>query len=329
MGIYTDSLLLSEMYAIQLKNLTKEFGTLFRKERVLAVEGINIEIKKGEVIGLLGPNGAGKSTILKMICGLLKPTRGEIFINGRRLDNDRSQTLTLIGAVLEGSRNSIWSMTVKQNLTYFAYLKHVHGRALKERGEELLNSFELENKKNEMVKNLSKGMKQKLAIVLAFISDPDVILLDEPTLGLDVHTARLVKQRIVQMAEHNNKTVLLTTHRIEIVEEICERVAIVDKGRLIAFEKTERLLSGVGGEYYVIKLGGRPDTTVLEGLSMVRGVELDQSAGEEFVLRLILDRKDSLFKVLEALGRENRSRILSINKSEPKLEDVFVKMVGS
>ncbi|MDY6972581.1 MAG: ABC transporter ATP-binding protein [Thermodesulfobacteriota bacterium] len=317
------------MYAIQTENLTKEFHTLFSKKRALVVDDINLEIDRGEIVGLLGPNGAGKSTIIKMLCGLLKPTTGKIFINGRQMENDRSRILALIGAVLEGSRNSIWSMTVKQNLTYFAHLKNVYGRAFRERGDELLNSFELEDKRNEMVKNLSKGMKQKLAIVLAFINDPDVILLDEPTLGLDVHTARLVKQRIVHMAKRNNKTVLLTTHRIEIVEEICERVAIINKGRLIAFEETEGLLSSFGGEYYIIKLSGRPDTAILEGLSIVRDVELDQSAEGEFILRLILDRKDHLFKVLEALGQGNQSRVLAINRSKPKLEDVFVKMVES
>jgi len=317
------------MPIVEIRNLTKEFNGFFRKRPLVAVDNVNIDIQKGEILGLLGINGAGKTTILKMVCGLLKPTSGEIRISGLPLEKNRSKLLNDISAVLEGSRNSIWSMTVKQNLNYFGYLKNTRGRILMERGQELLNFFQLEHKKNEVVKNLSKGMKQKLAIVLALISDPDLILMDEPTLGLDVQTSKLVKQRIVQLARQDRKTVLLTSHQIGMVEEICDRVAIISKGKIIACERTGKLLQNMGREQYVFKFQERPDLSILNHIPEVKELEFLSGNNDDhfFSIRLIIDRKDNLFPILEALQKSS-AKILSITKSEPNLEDVFVRMIA-
>lgn len=316
------------MYSIEIKNLTKVFNGFFKKKPLVAVENVSLRVERGEIVGLLGVNGAGKTTLLKMLCGLLKPTSGEVFIDGQSLEKNRSRILSQIGAVLEGSRNSLWSMTVQQNLTYFGYLKNTHGKELKERGAELLDFFQLANKKDEVVKNLSKGMKQKLAIVLAFISDPELILLDEPTLGLDIHTAALVKKRIVDLARKYKKTVFLTTHQIEIVEEICDRVAIINKGHLIAFEKTDELLKNMGREQYVIKFSDQPDLSAFDDFPMVKNIrpEKRETDRDPYTVGLVIDRKDSFFSVLEAL-QGSQAKILSIEKSNPRLEDVYVRMI--
>ena len=317
------------IYGVQIKNLTKEFRSLFGRKRMIAVDDISLDVRKGEILGLLGPNGAGKTTLLKMICGLLKPTRGEIFINGKPLEKNLSESLSRLGAVLEGSRNSVWSMTVMQNLRYFGYLKNVHGKDLKSRSDMLLRFFDFEQKKNELVKNLSSGMRQKLAIILALINDPDLVLLDEPTIGLDVQSARQVKQRIVELAQNDNKTIILTTHQVNIVQEISDRVAIIDKGKLIAFEKTKSILNQRGKEYYVIRLSGRPDQSVLDSLSTAKDLELIQkkNMNDECVLHLALGQNNSFFEILKSLIREKNVTILSINKSEPNLEDILVDMV--
>ena len=319
------------IYGVQIKNLTKEFRSLLGKKRVIAVDDISLDIRKGEVIGLLGPNGAGKTTILKMICGLLKPTRGEIFINGKPFEKNRSESLASIGAVLEGSRNSVWSMTVMQNLRYFGYLKNVHGQELKSRSDMLLRFFDFEHKKDDLVKSLSSGMRQKLAIILALINAPDLVLLDEPTIGLDVQSARLVKQRIVELAQNDNKTILLTTHQINIVQEISDRVAIINNGKLIAFEKTESILHQMGKEYYIIKLSRRPDESVLKSLATAKNLELlqNKNINGEFVLHLASDHNNSIFEILQSLIDKKKITILSINKSEPNLEDILVDMVTS
>lgn len=316
-------------HGIQIKNLTKEFRSLFGKKRRLAVDNISLDVRKGEILGLLGPNGAGKTTLLKMICGLLKPTRGEIFINGKPLKKNLPESLSRLGAVLEGSRNSVWSMTVMQNLRYFGYLKNVHGQDLKNRSDMLLRFFDFEQKKNELVKNLSSGMRQKLAIILALINDPDLVLLDEPTIGLDVQSARQVKQRIVELAKNDNKTILLTTHQVNIVQEISDRVAIMNNGKLIAFEKTESILHRLGQECYAIKLSGRPAESVLNELPAAKDIELIQNKNinGEFTLQLALGQERSIFEVIKTLINARNIEILSINKSEPNLEDILVEMV--
>jgi len=317
------------MNIIEAKNLTKEFKGILNHKPLVAVADVSLGVEKGEIVGLLGVNGAGKTTLLKMICGLLLPTRGEVFVNGLSLRQHRSEVLGRIGAVLEGSRNALWSLTVEQNLTYFGYLKHSHGKPLKDRGSELLNFFQLEGKKNELVKNLSKGMKQKLAIILAFISDPELILLDEPTLGLDIHTASLVKQRIVDLARDRQKTIFLTTHQIEIVEEICDRVAIIHQGRLIAFERTDALLGNMGREHYIITFDAPPDIAPFQDLPAVDDVQLlpRNKANPAAAVRLTLNRKLMFFEVLKEL-QSAHAKILSIEKSNPKLEEVYVRMIG-
>ena len=319
-----------QMSYVVINNLTKTFDGFLSKSRLVAVDDVSLEIQKGEILGLLGVNGAGKTTMLKMICGLLKPTRGEIRINGLELEKHRSTLLNRISAVLEGSRNSLWSMTVRQNLTYFGFLKHTHGHLLKDRGSELLHFFQLDHKENEVVKNLSKGMKQKLAIVLAFISDPDLILLDEPTLGLDVRTAKLVKQRLVQLARQKRKTVLLTSHQIEMVEEICDRVAIINQGKIIALDRTDKLLKQMDREQYVFEFEKPRDLPALEDVPEFNGCELIPAPGDggHLSLRLVVDHRADLSRALDAFKKHNLS-ILSISRSKPSLENIFVKMTES
>ena len=315
---------------MRITNLTKKFRRRFIKTSITAVDHVSMEIKRGEIFGILGQNGAGKSTLLKMICGLLKPTGGQVFINGKPLEKYRRETLGEIGAVLEGSRNSLWSMTVRQNITYFGYLKNVYGSVLRHRARELLRLFQLEDKQDELVKNLSKGMKQKLAIALAFINDPSVVLLDEPTLGLDVQTEKIVRDLIVGLARGKNKTVLLSSHDLRLVEEICDRVVIINKGKLVRLNETKTLLRDLDQESYLIRLEGKPELERLKripGVSISKTHELTQMEGEVLV-RVTMGDHGRLFEVIDALRAEDL-RILSITKCEPSLEDVFVKVVES
>jgi len=311
-------------------DLTKRFVRRFGKTSITAVDHVSVEIKRGEIFGVLGQNGAGKSTLLKMICGLLRPSEGEVIINGKAVEKYRRETLSEIGAVLEGSRNSLWSMTVRQNITYFGYLKNVHGFGLKQRGERLLRLFQLEDKQDELVKNLSKGMKQKLAIALAFINDPSLVLLDEPTLGLDVQTERIVKELIVGLSKEKNKTVLLSSHDMRLVEEICDRVAIISKGRVVRLDETKSLLRNIDQEVYLIRLEGTPELQRVAGIGEVRIIKVQERSQKEgeCLLRVTMGHHERLFEVIDALRAEDL-RVLSITKCEPSLEDVFVKVVES
>lgn len=317
-------------HTIQTKNLTKRFRRRFRGATITAVDHVSLGVERGEILGILGQNGAGKSTtLLKMICGLLRPTEGEILINGRHLEKHRQETLAEIGAVLEGSRNSLWSMTVWQNMRYFGYLKNMYGGALKRRVGELVRLFQLEEKQNELVKNLSKGMKQKLAIAFAFINDPSLVLLDEH-LGLDVQTERIVKDLIVHLAKENNKTVLLSSHDMRLVEEICDRVAIISEGKLLRVDETKNLLRNLEQEIYFIRLERTPEFQRLGRIPGVRiGKVHEQSQKEDgCLIRVTMEHHERLFDIIDALRAEGL-RVLSITKCEPSLEDVFVNLVKS
>lgn len=319
-----------EGYTIQTIELTKRFVRRLIGKSITAVDHVNLEVKRGEILGILGKNGAGKTTLLKMICGLVRPTEGQVIINGIPFEESPSQVLSSIGAVLEGSRNSLWSMTVRQNITYFGYLKNVHGPILKQRAMDLLMLFQLEDKQNELVKNLSKGMKQKLAIALAFINDPKVVLLDEPTLGLDVQTERIVRDLVVRLTKKDNKTVLLSTHDMRLVEDICDRVAIIHKGRLIALGKTKDLLQGIQHEKYLIRVDGN---FTLEAVRDLEAIDFIQEAyispdEERCVIKVVMKDHNALFAVIEELRRKDK-KILSITRSKPTLEEFFVNLVKS
>jgi len=308
---------------IETKDLTKIFRKRFGMDRITAVDHVNMRVRKGEIIGILGPNGAGKTTLIKMMCGLLRPT----IINGRELERCRREILAEIGAVLEGSRNSIWSMTVEQNLRYFGSLKNVYGKALKERGDELLNLFQLANKKKVLVKNLSKGMKQRLAIALAFVNDPELVFMDEPTLGLDVQTARTVKTLVTKLTKKSDKTIIISTHDMRLVEQICDRVALINRGRLIALDKPSSLLKTGEQETYLVRLKGVPNLGCLKAISDVSCVELVGCDPEgESVIRIRIRGGDALFEVIQSI-KKNQCHLLSISKDENRLEDIFVKMV--
>ena len=318
------------MSALRVENLTKIFVRALSRRSVLAVDHVNFSVEKGRIVGILGPNGAGKSTLLKMICGLIKPTYGNIFIYDKLLSKNQYSILSSIGTVLEGSRNSLWSMTVEQNLTYFGYLKNVHGRIMKKRIAQLLDLFDLEYKRHELVKNLSKGMKQKLAIALAFINEPDLILLDEPTLGLDVHTARLVKERIVQLARQHKRTILLSSHNMAVVEEISDDVAIINRGKLIIYDETKKVMGRIAQESYTIKVKGQPDIELLRHIPVVQDIKILKplSRDEDLIIRVTMNSEDSLHEILQGLNKDG-IKVLSVNKYKANLEDIFVRMVES
>ena len=178
------------------------------------MDEITLSVLPGQVIGLLGPNGAGKTTTIKMTCGLILPTEGTIRINGYDVGRQRSHAVRQIGAVLEGSRNVYWPLSAWQNLIYFGRLKGLRTAQIRPRAQRLLTELGLWERRNETVGSYSRGMQQKVAIAAALITNPPVILLDEPAIGLDVEAARTVKDWIKHLADDKGKTVVLTTHEL-------------------------------------------------------------------------------------------------------------------
>ena len=198
------------MNAIELEGLTKTFRRR-GSAPVRAVVDLSLSIPRGQIFGFLGPNGAGKTTTIKMMCGVVIPDSGRVTLLGHDVRRNRGTAMRQIGAVLEGARTTYWRLSAMENLMYFGRLKGVRGKYLKPRAERLLKELDLWERRNDDVKEFSRGMQQKVAISAALMSDPPIVLLDEPTLGLDVESAQTVREWISQLAKVENKTVLLTT----------------------------------------------------------------------------------------------------------------------
>lgn len=219
--------------AVELLALSKTYSRR-RAPGVRAVDDVTLSVRAGEVFGFLGPNGAGKTTTIKMMAGLVTPTSGTARLNGFDIATQRSAAVMQVGAVLEGGRNVYWTMSASQNLLYFGRLKGLRADEIRPRGERLLAELGLWDRRNEQVGGFSRGMQQKVAIAAALITDPPILLLDEPTIGLDVQAARTVREWITQLARDEAKTVVLTTHQLNVVQELCDRVAIIKDGVIAA-----------------------------------------------------------------------------------------------
>lgn len=311
------------------KNETTEERRLYEKRRVHAVKQVAFEIRRGEIFGLLGPNGAGKTTVVKMISGLVRPSSGDVYVAGMHVERQRLKVLRKIGVVLEGTRTSIWPLTPLENLAYFGNLKNVSGKVLRKRSHELLEFIGLSDKKDVQVRRLSRGQKQKLAICIALIADPDVILLDEPTTGLDVQSARSIKDRIIEMTREHNKTALVTTHDMGVAQELCDRIGIIKNGELAACKPTGELLDLFSEQVYELRLDRVPPNGVLSGIEGVLEVSMHEQEFDALCVVTIehdpVLRSQALYGVIDRL-RESGAQLRSVNLRQQSLENVFLRI---
>ncbi len=302
------------MDVLEARQLRKGFRA--GRQWVEAVRGVSLQLRAGEVLAFLGPNGAGKTTTIKMIAGLVYPDQGWVSIVGQ--DPFRQpQALAEVGAVLEGNRNVYWRLTPEQNLEYFGALKGLSRRQAQQRGEILLEKFGLTAKRRVSVQTLSRGMQQKLAIAVALIHDPKLLLLDEPTLGLDVEATLTVKELIREIAKEG-RGILLTTHQLNIAEELSNRVSIIQKGQIIAESSTQDLIRQFSGATFLIQIEG--------GMDPVRS-KLLESMGAEIRSPDQISYTGSaigLYEVLEAL---KPLPLISIQRDQADLTQVFLRLV--
>ncbi len=307
--------------SIALSGLTKRYRR--GKGWLTAVDDVTLTVPAGQVIGLLGPNGAGKTTTIKMACGLILPTAGTIWINGYDVGRQRAGAVRQIGAVLEGSRNVYWPLTAWQNLMYFGRLKGLRAREIKPRAERLLTGLGLWDRRDETVGSYSRGMQQKVAIAAALITDPPVLLLDEPTIGLDVEAARTVKDWIAHLAAGEGKTIVLTTHQLPIVQELADRIAVIRNGTIIADLPTASLLARFAEDRFEIRVAG-PLNGFAGGLPA--GARAEADAG---VTRVALRDADQ-GRLQDFLGelRAQDIPLLSVTQAQPDLEEIFLRLIG-
>ncbi len=239
-------------YAIETVNLTKYFTptpgiksllapSLRKREVIRAVEEVNIQVKGGEIFGLLGPNGAGKTTLLKLLSTLILPTKGTAYINGYQIAKDDEKIKSSIGLVTGEERSFYWRLTGRQNLEFFAALYNLFRDQTKIRIEELLNLLEIE-KPDKRFQEYSTGMKQRMALARCLLSDPPILLMDEPTKSLDPLTAKNLRVFIKkELVKRRKKTLLFTTHHLGEVKDLCDRIAIMDQGRIKAWGNLDEL----------------------------------------------------------------------------------------
>ncbi|HLX49677.1 MAG TPA: ABC transporter ATP-binding protein [Streptosporangiaceae bacterium] len=305
--------------AIELVGLSKVYGR--GQDALTAVDSVTLSVPEGQVIGLLGPNGAGKTTTIKMMASLIEPTSGRARLNGFDVSRQRSCAVLQIGAVLEGSRNVYWTMSPWQNLMYFGRLKGLPGPQIKPRAERLLTELGLWERRNQTVGTFSRGMQQKVAIAVALITDPPIILLDEPTLGLDVEAARTVKEWIRRLAAEG-KTVVLTTHQLAVTQELANRIAVIRSGKIIADLPTAELLASYAEDQFQIVVAGP-----LNGLraALPSGAEV---APDGEVTRVTLPGADTgaLHKFLGQLEAA-QVPLISVTKAQPDLEEIFIRLI--
>lgn len=250
---------------IKTEALTKKYGKL------IAVDGLNLEVKEGEIFGLLGPNGAGKTTLISMLCTILKPTSGRAWVNGFDIVKESSKVRKSIGIVFQ--QPSVDDLlTGRENLAMHNLLFGVPKRIRQQRINEVLALVNLEKRADDLVNTYSGGMRRRLELARGIMHHPKILFLDEPTLGLDPQTREHIWEYIRELAEKECTTVMLTTHYMEEAEQLCDRVAIIDYGRIVVLDSPQTLINQVAGDVVKIKQQN-PDIEKINKLDYVKNVQ--------------------------------------------------------
>lgn len=321
-------------FAIRTENLGRIYkirgGKKSDPKQLLALDNVSIEVHQGELFGLLGPNGAGKTTLIKILTTLLAPTTGKASVAGFDVDKQPEKVRPRINMVSGGESSGYGLLTVRENLWMFAQFYGIPSAVANWRIRELLAVVGLSDRINTKSSDLSTGLRQKMNIVRGFLTDPDVLFLDEPTLGLDVGASRDVRKFIREWIDQDqSRTLLLTTHYMVEADELCDRVAIINKGKVLACDTPATLKHRLQKEaIFRIEVSplnglGIAQFRDLQGVRKVTHQPLDGFAVLEFILA-----QDDVLGAVVNLMTANDVHILNLQKREPTLEDVFVDLVG-
>jgi len=304
--------------AISLQNLTKEFG------RMVAVDHVDLEIKTGELFGLLGANGAGKSTIIKMLTTMLKPSSGSARVWGHDLIEERNAVRSSIGVVFQDP--SVDNMlTGRENLDFHGRMYGMDGPLRRDRIDEVLRLVDLTDKANLKVEEYSGGMRRRLEIARGLMHRPHVLFLDEPTLGLDAQTRRYIWQYIRNMNKENGITVVLTTHYMEEADALCDRVAIIDSGKIVALDTPERLKDMIGSDSVSLDVQSGADALIssLQRFPWIKSATLVNGT-----VVLLVDHAQQRIPEIMLEANKCSAVVTSVGLHKPTLEDVFLKYTG-
>jgi ABC-2 type transport system ATP-binding protein len=345
----------NEVFSIQTINLTKRFakkrhrgffGFLRRgqsdskrKENndvTVALNKVNIKIRPGELFGLLGPNGSGKTTMIKCLSTILIPDEGTALVNGFDISKETSMVRASLGMVVGGERTLYWKLTARDNLMYFSSLYKMQRKHAKKRIEELLENFRISDRADERLEDYSTGMRQKVAIARALLHDPPILLLDEPTLGLDPNFSRQIRSQIRELSDNHGKTVLLTTHYMDEAEQLCDRVAFINNGNIVAVNTPHRLKAMIKEKEIVEVAVYRAPAgiekhihSLLPDVEVIKLIPGDEEGGNPSRIKIIGGTaEDHVGTIIDVLRKKN-VRICGLNVGVPTLEDVFIKLTGA
>jgi ABC-2 type transport system ATP-binding protein len=306
------------MKAIEVSNLTKKFGSL------TALNNISFSVGEGETFGFLGPNGAGKTTTIRILTGVSRPSSGTATIFGHDIEHDKIAARQSMGIVSENS-NVYDDLTAWQNLMFSAELYHVRKKAREEKANELLRKFELYDRRDDKVRGFSKGMKRRLTLSMGLVNSPRLLFLDEPTSGLDVQSNLIIRDVVSDLVKEG-VTVFLTTHNIEEANVMCDRVAIINKGNIVAIDAPEALKKTIQSVQSIEISFDHNSTEQLDELSHLPMVNEAQKAGDKF--KLYSENPSELIDVVVDYAQKNELKIVSIATLGPSLEDVFIRLTG-
>ena len=309
------------MIAVEITSLGRIYKPRGNSPQIVALNDVSLAIEEGEIHGLLGPNGAGKTTLVKVLSTVLLPTSGTASILGHDVVSETQAVRPLIGLVLGGDRGFYRLLTGRQNLEYWAALYKVPSSTAKRRVSDLLEMVNLTDRADYLFETYSRGMKQRLHLARGLVGDAKVLFLDEPTTGLDPIAARQFQSLVITL-KSEGRTILLTTHDMAEAEAVCDRVTLIDRGRILAVE-TPRSLSTLVAQFERIEFEGGPEGLV-ETLPSVPGVATVSSL-QEGGYRIELDDESSTSRVLEMLVAAG---VTSLRTTRPSLEEVYIRVLS-
>lgn len=308
---------------IQVKNVTKKYGSF------VAIKNFSFEIKHGEVIGLLGPNGAGKSTTMNMLTGFIEPSEGSITINGNDIVKNASEAKKSIGYMPENVPLYL-DLTVKEFVKYMAELKFVCRKERNKQVEEIIKETGLQEVENKLIRNLSRGYKQRVSMAGALVGKPEILILDEPTVGLDPKQIVEIRELIKKLGKDH--TVIISSHILSEVSQICEKVIIINKGEIVAIDTPNNLENMVDKNNSIIVTVEDSENKIqnlnkkIKQISKIELIKDNQDGTKQYVIyaNQNIDLRKTLFDVLP---KENIT-IFELRKSEPTLEEAFMKLIN-
>jgi ABC-2 type transport system ATP-binding protein len=316
-------------YCIETKDLVRVFKS--KNETVKALDKVSLTIEEGEIFGLLGPNGAGKTTLIKILTTLLLPTSGEAFVGGFSVVKEPNKIRKIISLVSGGETPGYGILSTSENLWFFSQLYGLSSSVAKEEIKRLMADLDFEEYAKTRMSRLSTGYKQRLNLARGLLSNPKILFLDEPTLGLDVLTSKKLRAYIVDWAKRERKgTVLLTTHYMAEADEMCDRVAVIDRGRILACDSPLTLKEKLK-ENVIMKLevsSVQADFSFLEKMDGIVGYSQTRSIQTDTTTLKVMAQNDQAFSQVTSKLLEQKLKLLSVNKAEATLEDVYISLVG-